>query len=84
MRSRQRGWIMSEDDIPSMLKMIEEKIASSEIEVHHRDTLIRLREILEEDLQASKDHPLAPDVDKQPAIGSPDVESDPPSSSLDN
>jgi len=75
---------MSEDDIPSMLHMIEEKIASSEIEVHHRDTLIRLREILEEDLQASKDYPRPPDVDRQPAIGSPEVQSDQSSSSLDN
>ncbi len=50
MRSRQRGWIMPEEDIPSMLQMIEAKITSSEIEVQHRDTLIRLRDILEEDL----------------------------------
>ena len=84
MRSRQRGWTMPEEDIPSMLQMIEAKIASSEIEVHHRDTLIRLRDILEEDLQASKSHPLASEMGGQPAIGSPDVESDPPSSSLDN
>ncbi len=28
MRSRQRGWIMPEEDIPSMLQLIEEKIAS--------------------------------------------------------
>ena len=51
MRSRARGWIMPAEDIPSMLKMIEEKIASSEIEVHHRDTLIRLKSLLEDDLE---------------------------------
>jgi hypothetical protein len=42
---------MPAEDIPSMLKMIEEKIASSEIEVHHRDTLIRLKSLLEDDLE---------------------------------
>jgi hypothetical protein len=33
-----------------MLQLIEERIASSEIEVHHRDTLIRLRSMLADDL----------------------------------
>ncbi len=51
MRSTHRGWVMPEEDISSMLQMIEEKMTSSEIEVQHRDTLIRLRDILEEDLQ---------------------------------
>ncbi len=50
MRSRQCGWIMPEEDIRSMLRMIEEKIASSEIELQHRHALIRLRDILDEDL----------------------------------
>ncbi len=36
-----------------MLQMIEEKIASSEIEVDCRHSLIRLRDILEEDLKAN-------------------------------
>ncbi len=50
MRSGPPGWIMPEEDIPTMLQLIEERIASSEIEVHHRDTLIRLRSILADDL----------------------------------
>ena len=50
MRSRQCGWIMPDEDIPSMLRMIEEKIAASEIKVEHRHALIRLRDILERDL----------------------------------
>ena len=54
MHSRPRGWIMPEEDIPTMLQMIEERIASSEIEVHHRDTLIRLRSILADDLLQSR------------------------------
>jgi hypothetical protein len=41
---------MPEEDIPTMLQMIAERIASSEIEVHHRDTLIRLRSMLADDL----------------------------------
>ncbi len=42
---------MPPEDIPSMIWMIEEKIASSEIEVEHRDVLVRLRSMLEEDVQ---------------------------------
>jgi hypothetical protein len=33
-----------------MLRLIEERIRSSEIEVEHRDILIRLRAMIEEDL----------------------------------
>ncbi len=84
MRSRHRGWVMPEEDIPDMLQMIEEKIASSEIEVHHRDTLIRLREILEEDLQVTTDQPLAHEVDAHPGVASPKVQSSTSGSSLDN
>ena len=51
MRARRRGWIMPREDIPSMLQMIEANIASSEIEFQHRSALIRLRAILEEDLE---------------------------------
>ena len=58
-----------------MIKMIEEKIASSEIELHHRDTLIRLRHILEEDLQAADDKPLAPEMERQPGNPAPKVPS---------
>jgi hypothetical protein len=42
---------MPQEDIPSMLQMVEEKIASSKIEVRHRDILIRLKHILEEDME---------------------------------
>ena len=51
MRRGRQGWIMPEEDIPSMLQMIEAKIASSEIEFQHRSALIRLRAILEDHLQ---------------------------------
>jgi hypothetical protein len=51
MRRGRQGWIMPEEDIPSMLQMIEAKIASSEIEVHQRDVLIRLKSLLEDDLE---------------------------------
>jgi hypothetical protein len=50
MRPQTRGWIMPEADMLSMLRLIDEKICSTEIETRHRDTLIRLREILENDL----------------------------------
>jgi hypothetical protein len=50
MRSQRRGWTMPEEDMRSLLRLIEEKVRSSEIEVRHRDALIRLRSILESDL----------------------------------
>ncbi len=50
MRQRSRCWIMPEADMRSMLRLIAEKIASTEIETRHHNALIRLREILENDL----------------------------------
>lgn len=50
MRQRTRGWIMPEADILSLLRLIDERVGSPKIEVRHRDTLIRLRDILEDDL----------------------------------
>lgn len=51
MRQKTRGWIMQEADILTLLRLIDERIASSQIEVRHRDTLIRLRDMLEDDLR---------------------------------
>jgi len=50
--SKRQAWIMPEDDARSMLRQIEDRIRSSEIEVEHRDVLIRLRSIIEDDLAA--------------------------------
>ena len=50
MRQRARGWIMPEADIVSLIRLIDERVSSPRIEVQHRDTLIRLRDILEDDL----------------------------------
>ena len=52
MRQRVRGWIMPEADILLLLRLIDERITSSQIEVRHRDSLIRLRDILEGDLRS--------------------------------
>jgi hypothetical protein len=52
MRTRdRRGWVMLEQDARCLLAMIEERIESSDIEVRHRDALIRLRAMIEEDLE---------------------------------
>jgi hypothetical protein len=76
MRAQRRGWTMPREDIPSMLQMIEAKIASSEIEVQHRSALIRLRTLLEDDLQeqpsASPPHLSAVEA----GGGTPDHQSD--------
>ena len=50
MRQRARGWIMPEADIVALIRLIDERVSSPRIEVQHRDTLIRLRDILEDDL----------------------------------
>ncbi len=51
MRQRTRGWVMPEADILSLLRLIDERVSSPKIEVRHRDALIRLRDILKDDLR---------------------------------
>ena len=48
-----RAWIMPADEARTFLQQLQEKIASSNIELTHRDVLIRLRSIIEEDLEAA-------------------------------
>ena len=50
MQRRTRGWVMPEADVVSLLRLIDERVCSPKIEVQHRDTLIRLRDMLEDDL----------------------------------
>ena len=50
MRDR-RAWRMPADEAQTFLQRLQVKIASSEIEVTHRDTLIRFRSIIEDDLE---------------------------------
>ena len=50
MRQRARGWIMPKTDIVPLIRLIDERVSSPRIEVRYRDTLIRLRDILEDDL----------------------------------
>ena len=45
-----RPWTMPADEACTFLQLLREKIASSQIEVRHRDVLIRLQAIIEEDL----------------------------------
>jgi hypothetical protein len=47
-----KGWLMPAEEMRSMLQLIQEKISFSEIELRHRDMLIRLQSILESDLAA--------------------------------
>jgi hypothetical protein len=57
MRKARRGWVMPEPEARSMLRLIEERIRSSQIEVEHRGVLIRLRDMIEDDLAALRcDH----------------------------
>jgi hypothetical protein len=43
-------WFMPQDEARSMIQLIEAKVRTSEIEVRHRDALVRLRSILEEQI----------------------------------
>jgi hypothetical protein len=54
MRKVSGGWTMPDEDARSMLRQIEERIRASNIEVRHRDALIRLRSIIEDDLEADR------------------------------
>ncbi len=54
MHPRRRGWIMPGADMLSMLGLIEERVRSPEIDVRHRDALIRLRDTLEQDLNSNR------------------------------
>ena len=53
MRKARRRWTMPDEDARSMLKMIEERIRASDIRIEHRDALIRLRAMIEDDLANS-------------------------------
>ena len=50
MRKTHRGWIMPEEEARSILRLIEERIRGSDIELRRRDALIRLRDMIENDL----------------------------------
>jgi len=53
MRNARRAWTLPEQDARSMLRLIEERIRASDIRVEHRDALIRLRAMVEDDLEAN-------------------------------
>jgi hypothetical protein len=54
MRKVRRGWVMPEEDTRSMLGLIEERMKLSDIQVQHRDVLIRLRAMIEDDLSSAE------------------------------
>jgi len=59
MRTARRGWTMPEEDARSMLARIEERIRrSSDIQIEHRDALIRLWAMIEDDLAEREPGPL--------------------------
>ena len=43
-------WFMPQDEARSMIELIEAMIRTSKIEVRHRDALVRLRSVLEEQI----------------------------------
>jgi hypothetical protein len=65
MRQKTRGWVIPEADIISLLRLIEERVSSPKIEVQHRDTLIRLRDILEDDLRSYRSDEVPKEMQPQ-------------------
>jgi hypothetical protein len=61
MRHR-RAWTMPVEEARTFLQQLQEKIAFSDIEVAHRDALIRLRSIIEEDLEAEGEQRIQPSI----------------------
>ena len=57
---------MPEEEARSMLRLIEERTRDSEIEVRHRDVLIRLRAMIEDDLAGTAERPNE-SQERQPA-----------------
>jgi hypothetical protein len=64
-----RAWTMPANEARTFLQLLHEKIASSQIEVRHRDVLIRLQAIIEEDLvdqtAAGPDHATHDENDQE-------------------
>jgi hypothetical protein len=64
---RRPVWTMPADEARTLLERLQEKIASSEIEVKHKDVLIRLRSMIEEDLASCTEA-----MDERPQAGGGD------------
>ena len=62
-----RAWSMPDDEARSLLRLIEERIRSSDIEVQRRDALIRLRQVIEEELAAGTRPVLCAESDRHAA-----------------
>ena len=58
---------MPAEEARTSLQQIQDKIASSDIEPPHRDVLIRLRSIIEEDLEAEFERSVESRQEDQPA-----------------
>ena len=43
-------WLMPQDEASSLIQLIGERIRTGDIEVRHRDVLVRLRSVLEEQI----------------------------------
>ena len=43
-------WLMPQDEASSLIQLIEARIRTGDIEVRHRDALVRLRSVLEEQI----------------------------------
>ena len=68
MRKARRGWTMPEEDARSMFRLIDVRIRALDIRVEHRDVLIRLRAMIEDDLRALERQPVGVDECASTAI----------------
>ena len=49
---KKAAWVMSESDTFELLNAIDERLATARLDGRHHDMLIRLRSLLEDDLDA--------------------------------
>ena len=55
MRQARKGWFMLDDEARPMLRLISERLKSQRMDVRQRDALIRLRAMIENDIELAAD-----------------------------
>ena len=53
MRQAKKGWVMRDDEALPMMRLIDERVTSQNLDARHRDALIRLRAMIEDDVESA-------------------------------
>lgn len=60
------AWVMSESDAFGLLNAIDERLATARLDQHQHDVLVRLRSMLEDDLDAQSGSYVLQGAEAQP------------------